>query len=116
MNIAPFDDPYHTPASQVGPVSRFFPSVAFYARTFAIVCEAAWRTRRGYSMAQWAADSRTFMRRAEASGVRYHIENASAYAVWTPWWSWPTHVDHRRPSASRHPRPNRQWPSSSSAA
>lgn len=80
MNIAPFDDPYHTPASQVGPVSRFFPSLAFYARTFAIVCEAAWRTRRGYSMAQWAADSRTFMRRAEACGVRFHVENASACA------------------------------------
>ena len=80
MNIAPFDDPYQTPEIQVDPISRLFPSLGFYARTLGIVCEAAWRTRGGYSMEQWAADSRTFMRRAEASGVRFHIENSSALA------------------------------------
>lgn len=80
MHIAPFDDPYVSPAIQVDTVSRLFPSLAFYTRTLAIVCEAAWRTRGGYSMAQWAADSQTFMRRAEAAGVRFVIENASAYA------------------------------------
>lgn len=80
MNILPFPDPYHSPEIKVGPLSRCFPSLTFYARVFSIVCEAAWRTRKGYSMAHWAMDSQTFMRRAEASGLRFHIENASAFA------------------------------------
>lgn len=80
MNIVPFDDPYHSPEIRIGAISRLFPTLAFYARAFSIVCQAAWRTRGDYSMQQWAADSKTFMRGAEASGVRFHIENASAFA------------------------------------
>ena len=76
MNIKPLSDPYHTPEIQIDPFSRLFPSAAFYARILAIVCEAAWRTRGGgYSMEKWAEDSLTVMRRAEAVGIRFHIEN-----------------------------------------
>jgi 1-acyl-sn-glycerol-3-phosphate acyltransferase len=79
MNIKPLSDPYHTPEIQIDPFSRLFPSAAFYARILSIVCEAAWRTRGGgYSMEKWAADSLTVMRRAEAVGIRFHIENVSA--------------------------------------
>jgi 1-acyl-sn-glycerol-3-phosphate acyltransferase len=81
MDITPFPDPYQSPARHVGPVSRLLPSLTFYARTFAIVCQAAWHTRNGYSMAQWAADSQTFMRRAEASGLRFLIENVTAFSA-----------------------------------
>jgi len=80
MNIIPFDDPYRTPDVQPGPVSKLFPSLTFYARTFSIVCQAAWRTRKGYSMEQWAADSMTFMRYSEASGIRFLIENSGAFS------------------------------------
>lgn len=80
MDIAPFPDPYDSPDIRVDPFSRLFPTVAFYTRTFSIVCQAAWHTRPGYSMAKWAADSKTFMRYAEASGIRFHIDNASAFS------------------------------------
>jgi len=80
MNIAPFPDPYTTPERPIGPISRFFPSLAFYWRTFSIVCRAAWHTRGGYSMEKWGADSKTFMQGCEASGVRFHIENIGAFA------------------------------------
>lgn len=80
MNTEAFPDPYHSPLIPIGPLARHLPSLSFYARVFSIVCEAAWRTRKGYGMAHWAADSRTFMRRAESCGIRFHIENATAFA------------------------------------
>jgi len=80
MNTEAFPDPYHSPLIPIGPLARHLPSLSFYARVFSIVCEAAWRTRKGYGMTQWAADSRTFMRRAESCGLRFHIENATAFA------------------------------------
>ena len=80
MNITPLADPYRSPATRPGLFSRTFPSLAFYARAFSIVCQAAWRTRKNYSMEQWAADSMTFMRYAEACGIRFLIENSAAFA------------------------------------
>lgn len=79
MNTEVFPDPYHSPLTPVAPFARLFPGLAFYARVVSIVCEAAWRTRKGYTMAKWAQDSRTFMRRAEFCGMRFHIENATAF-------------------------------------
>ncbi|MDP3429930.1 MAG: 1-acyl-sn-glycerol-3-phosphate acyltransferase, partial [Desulfomicrobium sp.] len=68
MNTEVFPDPYHSPLTPVAPFARLFPGLAFYARVVSIVCEAAWRTRKGYTMAKWAQDSRTFIRRAESCG------------------------------------------------
>lgn len=79
MNTEAFPDPYHSPEIHVAPFARHLPGPAFYARALASVCQAAWRTRRGYTMAQWAEDSRTFIRRAESCGLRFHIENAAAF-------------------------------------
>lgn len=73
------DTSYVTPERHIGPVSRLCPTMTFYARAFSIVCQAAWRTRGGYSMEQWATDSRIFMGLAEASGLRFNIENIAAF-------------------------------------
>lgn len=80
MHTEAFPDPYHSPLIPAHPLTRSLPSLAFYARVFSIVCEAAWRTRKGYTMSHWAADSQTFMRRAEACGIRFHIENVTAFS------------------------------------
>lgn len=60
--------------------ARIWPTLNFYARTMAIVFRAAWRTRNGYSMGQWAEDSLTFRRGCEACGLRFHVENLEAFA------------------------------------
>lgn len=73
-------DTYVTPDRQLSVFSRLLPTAVFYARAFSIVCQAAWKTRHGYSMSQWAADSQTFIHGCEASGLRLHAENISAFA------------------------------------
>lgn len=73
-------DTYVSPKRHLSLFSRMFPTPVFYARAFSIVCQAAWRTRRGYTMEQWAADSRTFIEGCEATGVRFSTENVSAFA------------------------------------
>ncbi|MDY0274442.1 MAG: lysophospholipid acyltransferase family protein [Desulfomicrobium sp.] len=70
---------YMTPAHPVSLFSRLCPTAAFYWRTLSIVCQAAWRTRKGYSNAQWIEDSRTFIRYCEASGLRFLAENVYNY-------------------------------------
>lgn len=75
MQSQPIDDTYISPHRTLPALVRSCPTAAFYVRTLKIVCQAAWRTRKGYSQAQWAADSCTFMRGAEACGLRFIIEN-----------------------------------------
>lgn len=60
--------------------SHIWPTLNFYARTAAIVFNAAWRTRNGYSMAKWSEDSLSFRRACEACGLRFEIQNLDAFA------------------------------------
>lgn len=80
MHPHPIDDLYISPQRPLSLFARQFPTVAFYARAFNIVCLAAWRTRSGYSQTQWAADSHTFIQGAEACGLRFIIENVRVFA------------------------------------
>lgn len=72
-------DTYTTPDRPLSTLSRMFPSLVFYARTLAIVFQAAWRTRKRYSMAEWAEDSIAFRNACEACGLRLHAENINAF-------------------------------------
>lgn len=76
----PCTDNYVTSPRAIGPVARCCPSLSFYARTLAIVCRAAWRTRGGYSMPDWAQDSLRFMAASEACGLRFFVENIRVFA------------------------------------
>lgn len=80
MTLTPIDNNYVTPEEPISCITRHFPTAMFYYKTFKIVCEAGWRTRKGYSSEQWAMDSRTFMRGAESCGLRFIVENTHAFA------------------------------------
>ncbi|GAB1409020.1 lysophospholipid acyltransferase family protein [Desulfovibrionales bacterium] len=80
MYPQPIADTYISPERPLSPLARCFSTVAYYARAFQIVLQAALHTRSGYSQAQWAADSHTFIRGAEACGVRFIIENVRYFA------------------------------------
>lgn len=79
MTEAPLTPDYRTPLRPLSFGARHFPTLVFYARTLRIVCAAAWHTRQGYSAEQWARDSLTFIREAEASGLSFIIENTRAF-------------------------------------
>ena len=80
MTLTPIANTYTTPPRPVSFAARHFPTLAFYARAFHIVCSAAWHTRRGYTSEQWAMDSRTFIQGAESCGLRFIVENTGAFA------------------------------------
>lgn len=78
MTLTPHADTYVSPERDLSIPALAFPTLTFYSKIFSIVCKAAWKTRSGYSMKQWAADSITVIRGAESCGLRFHIENISA--------------------------------------
>ncbi len=80
MTLTPIADTYITPTRPIPPLAQHFPTLAFYAKAFRIVCAAAWHTRQGYTSEQWATDSRTFIQGAESCGLRFIVENTHAFA------------------------------------
>lgn len=74
MFTVPISNTYDSLPRRVGPISRWFPSLAFYARVLEVVVRAAASTRRGYTHAMWVNDSVRFIRAAEATGLTFHVE------------------------------------------
>jgi len=67
-------DFYRTAARDISPLSRLFPSGAFYRQLIQIVCKAGWQAKRGhYGDADWSGSSVDVLRALESVGLQVEI-------------------------------------------